>query len=191
MTSLSSSIRARLPVQKDMFLVFGVVLFAVFGWSIRGFFYKLPAFSLYFGLDANLAILCYMMAFALLESLLVTSALVAIAAILPFGWLRSGFAYKGFLIILVATVAMILFEGWYKADFFKDILAGQTYPIPPFILGVAGSVLGLGTLLWLFHWQPRLQRYALDIVERMSLFAYIYVPLGVVGLAVVLVRDLL
>jgi hypothetical protein len=45
-------------------------------------------------------------------------------------------------------------------------------------------------LLWLFHWKPRLQRYALDVVERMSLFMYIYVPLGIIGLLVVLARNL-
>jgi len=190
MTSLSQSIQTRLPARRDAFLVFGVVLFAVFGWSIRGFFYKLPAFSLYFGLGANLAILSYMMAFALFESVVVTGALVLIGALLPSGWLRSGFAYKGFLIVLVTTVAMILFEGWYRADFLKDLLAGQTYPVPPFIWGAVGSVLVLALLLRLFRWKPRLQQYALDMVERLSLFTYIYVPLGIIGLVVVIVRNL-
>jgi hypothetical protein len=173
-----------------MLLVFGAVIFAVYGWSIRGFFYKLPSFMLYFGLGANLAILCYMLAFALLESLLVTSLLVLVSVILPSRWLKAGFAYKAFLVILVATIAMILFEGYYRAAFLKDILAGQTYPFPPFILGMAGSILALAALLWLFHWKPRLQAYALDVAERMSLFTYIYVPLGIIGLVVVLARNL-
>jgi hypothetical protein len=191
MNFLTDIIQARLPARRDILLVFGVVLFVVFGWSIRGFFYKLPAFSLYFGVGANLAILSYMMAFALLESVLVTGLLVLLSALLPAGWLKSGFAYKGFLIILVSTIAMILFQGYYSSNFLKDILAGQTYPFPPFLRGAIGSVLALAALLWLFHWKPQLQRYVLDVVERLSLFTYIYVPLGIIGLLVVLVRNIL
>ena len=140
---LPDTIRTRLPSGHEILLVFGVVAFAVFGWSIRGFLYKLPAFTLYFGAGANLAVLAYMMAFALLESVLVVGFLVALSAILPSGWLRSGFAYKAFLIVVVATAAMILFEGYYQASFFKDILAGQTYMFPPFVSGAAGAALVL------------------------------------------------
>lgn len=190
MNSLLHSFRARLPARREVLLVFGVVLFAVFGWSIRGFLYKLPSFSLYFGLGANLAVLCYMMAFALIESLIVTAALVILAALLPSGWLRRGFAYKGFLIVLVATVATILFEGYYRAGFLKDILAGYTYMFPPFIAGLIGSILVLGLLLWLFRRYQRLQRYAVYTLEQISLFTYIYVPLGLIGIIVVLVRNL-
>jgi hypothetical protein len=171
-------------------LVFGLVLFAVFGWSIRGFLFKLPAFALYFGVGADLAVLAYMMAFALIESLIVTAVLVALAALLPAGWLRAGFAYKGFLIVLVATAAIILFEGYYRADFLKDILAGYSYMFPPFIAGLLGSILALGVLLWLFRRYKRLQRYAVYALEQISLFTYIYVPLGLIGLVVVLVRNL-
>ncbi len=190
MKSLRHLIEVRLPVRRDVLLVFGVVLFAVFGWSIRGFLYKLPAFSLYFGLGANLAVLSYMLAFALLESLVVTAVLILAASLLPSGWLRAGFAYKSFLIILVATIAIILFEAYYRSDFLKDIMAGYTYMFPPFIAGLLGSLLVLTGLLWLFHRYQRLQGYVIYAVEQISLFTYIYVPLGLVGLVVVMVRNL-
>ncbi len=190
MKSLLHLTTTRLPTRRDVLLVFGVVLFSVFGWSIRGFLYKLPAFTLYFGLGANLAVLCYMFAFALVESLLVTAVLVLLGTLLPSGWLKSGFAYKGFLIVLVASAAVILFENYYRADFLKDMLAGYTYMFPPFIVGLMGSVLLLAALMWLFHRYQRLQRYALYAVEQISLFTYIYVPLGLIGVVVVLVRNL-
>ncbi len=190
MKSLLHLFEARLPVRRDVLLVFGVVLFAVFGWSIRGFLYKLPAFSLYFGLGANLAVLSYMLAFALLESLIVTAVLTLAASLLPSGWLKAGFAYKSFLIILVSTIAIILFEAYYRSDFLKDILAGYTYMFPPFLVGLFGSVLALTGLLWLFHRYQRLQRYAIYAVEQISLFTYIYVPLGLIGLVVVMLRNL-
>jgi hypothetical protein len=188
-TSLIDRLRARFPSRRETVQVLGVVLFVVFGWAIRGFLFKIPSFTLYFGLGANLAILSYMLAFALLESIIVTGSLVLLSVLLPARWLRDGFDYKGFIIVLVAAVSMILFENYYKADFFKDILAGATYPFPPFIWGTIGAVLLLAALLWLAHAQPQFRKYALFVVEQLSLFTYIYVPLGLIGLAVVLIRN--
>ncbi len=190
-TPLAHLIRSRLPAANDVLKVFGVVLFAVFGWSIRGFLFKIPSFALYFGLGTNLAIVCYMFAFALFESVLVTGGLVVLAGLLPARFLKDGFAYKGFLIVLVATIAMIAFEGYYKVDYFKDIMNGNDSSIPPFVVGLVVSIASLFGLLWLFRVQPRLQRYALYVMEQFSLFMYIYVPLGVIGLIVVIVRNLL
>ncbi len=191
MNPLFHAIGTRLPARNDILHVFGVVLFAVFGWSIRGFLYKIPAFTLYFGISTNLAILSYMLSFALLESVLVMVALLAVAAILPAQALRRGFAYKGFLVILVATLAMILFEGYFQIGYFKDMMAGMYYMVQPFVIGLASCVLALIGLLWFFHARPAYQKYLLYATEQLSVFTYIYVPLGLIGLAVVIVRNLL
>ena len=186
--SLSRSIKFRLPDRPEMVQVFGAVLFAVFGWSIRGFFYKIPAFALYFGLATNLAVLSYMLAFALIESLLVAGLLTALALFVrP---LREGFAYKGFLIVLVASIAMIVFESYYRFGFAKDILAGNYSSIPPFAIGLIATMLVLSGALWLFRVNARLQKIARAVAEQFSLFTYIYVPLGLIGLVVVIVRNL-
>lgn len=189
-TSLTRAMGKRLPARRDALQVFGVVLFAVFGWSIRGFLYKVPSFTLYFGLTSNLAILCYMFAFALLESALVMGFLLVVSAALPSRWFKDGFAYKGFVVILVTTIASILFEGWYRIDFFKDLMAGDTSSIPPFAMGVVLSAILLAALLWIFRVWPRLQTIARFVMEQLSIFTYVYVPLGLLGLVVVLIRNL-
>jgi hypothetical protein len=188
--SFSASLRQRLPVRSDVLQVFSIVLFAVFGWSIRGFLYKIPAFTLYFGLSSNLAIFCYMLGFALLESALVMGILLALSVLLPSGFLREGFAYKSFLLILVGTIAAVVFEGWYRINFFKDIMAGNDYAIPPFVVGVVATIVLLFALLWVFRLWPPLQQYARAVMEQFSIFTYIYVPLGLIGLLVVLLRNL-
>ena len=190
LTSPLHSMRLRLPARNEILQVFGVVIFAVFGWSIRGFLYKIPAFTLYFGLGSNLAILCYMFAFALLESLLVTGALLLAAVVLPARALTKGFAYKGFVVILVTSIAMILFEGYFRVDFFKQIMAGDDSSIPPFAIGLTASVLAVIALFWLVRIQPFLQKAVLYVMEQLSVFTYIYVPLGLIGAVVVLIRNL-
>ncbi len=187
--SLFRVIQSRLPERRDALQVFGVVLFAVFGWSIRGFLYKIPSFTLYFGLSTNLAVLCYMLSFALLESLVIIGCLLALAALLPARVLKEGFAYKGFLIVLVAALAMIVFEFWYRVDFFKDMMNGQYYMVAPFVMGSVSSIIVLAGLLWLFHVRPRWQKYLVYAAEQLGIFTYIYVPLGLIGFLVVLVRN--
>ncbi len=190
LNSVSKWIVGRIPARRELVKVFNVVLFCVFGWSIRGFLYKIPAFTLYFGLKNNLAILCYMLAFALLESLLVTGALMMISLLLPSRFLKEGFAYKGFLTILVTSIALILFQGYYHIDFFKDMVADNYSSVLPFGVGLVVCAAVLFTLFWIFHRWPRFQKYLLSLVEQFSVFAYIYVPLGLIGLMVVIIRNL-
>lgn len=188
--NLSPSLRSRLPSRREALQVFGVVLFAVFGWSIRGFFYKVPSFMLYFGLTADFAILSYMLAFALLESALVMAFLLLLSVLLPRRVFRDGFAYKAFIVILVTAAAAITFESWYRVAFFKDLMAGMTYMLTPFLVGIVASILLLVVLFWLFHaWLP-LRKYVSILMDQLSIFTYIYVPLGLLGLVVVLIRNL-
>ncbi|MGZ6316444.1 MAG: hypothetical protein ACXWNQ_04225 [Anaerolineales bacterium] len=183
-------ITSRLPERNELREVFNVVLFLVFGWSIRGFLFKMPALTLYFGLKNNLAVLCYMLAFALVETLIVTSVLVLISMLLPARVLRRGFAYKGFLTILVASVALILFQGYSQVNFLKDMLADNYSSVPPLVMGVVGAAAVLVVLLWIFQRWPRFQKYLLTLVEQFGVFTYIYVPLGLIGLMVVIIRNL-
>jgi hypothetical protein len=187
---VSKWIANRIPARRELREVFNVVLFCVFGWSIRGFLFKMPAFALYFGVKNNLAILCYMFAFALVETLLVTGVLVAISVVLPARFLKEGFAYKGFLTVLVTSAALILFQGYYRINFFKDIIAADYSSIPPFVAGLIVSIAALIGLVWIFHRSPRFQKYLLSVVEQFGVFTYIYVPLGLLGLMVVIIRNL-
>lgn len=189
--SLLNWIQAHAPGRRETLGVFSVVAFAVFSWTVRGFLFKIPAFTLYFGLSSDLAILCYMFAFALLESLLITSVLVIVATLLPASFLREGFAYKGFVIVLVATTAMILFELNFKIEAFKAIMSGDYSSVPPFVIGLIVTGLAMYGLLRLARASRRMQGAAAFLTDQISLFSYIYVPLGVIGVAVVLVRNLL
>jgi hypothetical protein len=183
-------LRRKLPGRAEVLSVFNVLIFVVFGWSIRGFLYEIPSFLLYLNLGDMTAVVFYMMAFAFLECVLLTAGLVLVSLILPSTWLRTGFAYKGFLIILVATTGFILFQGYYKVGFFQNLINNDYSPFRPVLIGtVLGFVLLVG-LFWLFHNRPRLQKYLSGFIDQFSVFSYIYVPLGVIGILVVFVRNI-
>lgn len=162
--------------------VFGTVVFFVHSWSVRGFLFQLPSFLYYSRPGEILSIFCYMMAFALLESTLVTGGLILLSIILPMKWFRQGFVYKSFLTTVVASVAITLLQGYTERTFppFDVIYRG---------MGISSAI--LISLILAFHNIKFLQRGAEFIMDKLSIMAYIYVPLGIISLIVVIYRNLL
>ena len=123
-----------------------------------------------------------MMASALLESLLITGALMLLGMLVPASWLREDFAYKSFMILVVLTGASI---------YLQRVLRGS-WPSPQVvIISWAAPLIGLALLLVVGHFLPRFKRILLDIQDRLSIMLYIYVPLGILSLLVVVFDFLL
>lgn len=122
-----------------------------------------------------------MMAFAFLESLLVVGVLVVLSAILPSKWLRDGFAFKGFIVIVMATIAAIILQ---------RTLQGE-YPALPVL-----TLIWFTPLVWavvftiLAQRRPRFQSILLDIAERISIMLFLYIPISLISLIVVTIRNL-
>jgi hypothetical protein len=171
----------KLPLWSEIQVVSGLLVFAVFSWSIRGFLYKLSAFLLYYNLRDIFGIFSYMMGIALLESAIIMLALLFLAAILPKGWFREGFNYKASLLTLVVGGAML---------YLQSIL---TFRLPSVRTLIVFLVISFAAWLVLNFLTIKVKRFrvALDfILDRLSVFLYLYVPLGIIGLGVVVVRNL-
>lgn len=175
-------IRTRFPHRSEIIAVLGVAVFVCHSWSVLGFLNKLSSFILYFTVAEIANIFAFMMAFALLESLALTGLLVLLSIILPSGWLRDGFALKGFTIIVVATVTSILFQK----------LLGDDYPSTLMLL--VSSIVPLllvAALIALVSARPRLQNVLLNVQDRILVMLFVYVPIGLISLIAVMYRALL
>jgi len=172
----------RLPARQDVITVLSVVVFVVFSWSIRGFLFIFPSRVMYLGAWDILSVFMYMMAFALVESLLILAVLVAVSAVLPKKWLRQGFPYKGLLVTIVGAAAAV----WYQGNL------GNTLP-PGGTLLSWGAVLAilLLSLIIISHSFSRLGQVLTALAERFTIFNYVYLPLGFLGVLVVLLRNIL
>jgi hypothetical protein len=175
-------ISRRFPARSEIIPVFGAAVFACFSWIILSFINKLSSFILYFNLGEILAIFAYMMAFALLESLAFTVLVVLISGLLPFGWLREGFAFKGFIITVVAAATAILFQHALRDDFPSNLML-LTYSVIPLLLITAA--------IFLIRSMPRVQNILLNIADRLSILLFLYLPIGILSLVVVVYRNLL
>ena len=165
-----------------MIAVLAVAVFVCFSWTIIGFFNKLSSFILYFTPGEIANIFAFMMAFALLESLAAAGLLILLSAVLPSSWLKEGFAFKGFVILLVATITAVLFQKALR-DYFPSLQTLLTYSLIPLLV--------MALPVWFLHSQPRLQKILLAVQDRILIMLFIYVPIGVIGLLVVVARDLL
>lgn len=123
-----------------------------------------------------------MMAFAFLESLLVTGLLAVLSAILPPKWLQDGFGYKGFICMVMATIAAIILQ---------RTLKGELPPVQILLLIGFASLVWTVVIIMLAERTPRVQNVLIDVADRLSIMLFLYVPIGLVSLIVVTLRNLL
>ncbi len=172
--------KRRLPARNETLLVLSLAAFLVFSWSLRTLFYQAPAFILSYNLWEILSIAAYMLAFALLETLLATLFTVVLAVILPAVLFRDGFACKASFALLAAAAISIHLQ---------FVMTNQ--PKTSFLL----LELGRGFALWLVpvlltRYVGFLRKIVLDVLDRLTIFSYLYLPLGIISLLVVIVRLL-
>ncbi|MGZ9236050.1 MAG: hypothetical protein ACXW4E_11045, partial [Anaerolineales bacterium] len=139
------------------------------------------SFLLYFRLAEISVVFAYMMAFALLESLIVTAGLTLAAIILPSKWLGDGFAYKGFIFVAVGSSAAYVLQKNLRYEFPSTQML-----ILHLVIALTSSALFIAAS---HVWAP-LQKVLLDIQDRISIMLYVYVPIGLVSLVVVAFRNL-
>ena len=122
-----------------------------------------------------------MMAFAFLESLLITGILVLLSAILPSNWLRNGFAFKGFIVIVMASASAILLQ---------RTMQGTMPALPVLTLIWFTPLVWTAILIVLAQRKPRVQSILLEIAERISIMLFLYIPIGLSCLIAITVGNL-
>jgi hypothetical protein len=174
-------VKNRFSHRNEIIAVLGISVFVCHSWSVWRFLHELPSFLLYFRLAEISVVFAYMMAFAFLESLLIAVGLVLVGAILPSKWLRDGFAYKGFIFVVVGSIAAFILQKNLRYEFpsTQMLMLNLVIPLTLIAVFIAASHM----------WDP-LQKVLLDIQDRISIMLYVYVPLGIVSILVVVFRNL-
>jgi len=123
-----------------------------------------------------------MMAFAFLESLLVTGVLVLLSAMLPSNWLRDGFIYKGLIIVGMMSLASIILQRTMQGDLPTLAVLTLIWFTP---------LVWASVFIILAQRSPRVQSILREIAERMSIMLFLYLPIGFLSLMVIVFRILL
>jgi len=168
----------RLPPFSDVLSVYAVIASMLFAWSTLLSIWYLPSWLHFMGIGDLIGVFSYVMASSFVESLFVLFFLLLFSMIPPQKYFRDHFAVYGasaaFCVIGLLMLRLIL------ANFF-------TISIPRFreILIFAPIAISL-----LSVFAPPLRRAWLWFSDRLVVFLYILVPLSVLSLFVILVRNI-
>ena len=148
------------------------------------FFQKMPGWQPFLDTWAILSILAYALAFALLESLIVLGLVVALAAILPARTLRTRFVGLGSTLVLAITFWTVIFQ-----LIFEPVIV--YWSRAEFALWFGLALVSILLTVLLVHRSERAQQLISSLADRLTVFVYLYVPLGLLGLAAVVTRNIL
>jgi len=175
-------ISSRFPTQKEIAPVYAVIVLVIYGWTILKFNYNLPGWLYFLNLGEIMSVFAYSMVTNLLESLFVLLGVIAAGILLPKKWFREAFIARG-----VSLSILVLGLMMYIADQFKT---KEYYPAEIIRWSPAVLVL-IGPVVYLLG---RLQftRKAIEFfADRALIFLYISIPVSVLSLLAVLIRNIL
>lgn len=162
--------------------MFAAIAFPVFIWSITNVLHELPAWVLRLTIWDLMGMFAYTQMFALFETLLVLTALLLMAAILPGRIFRDRFVSVGTILIVISSLWAI---AYHRSGIDPSELGARE-------LAAAGlAYVASVVLAWaVVNRFDRLRIAIRTVVDRVSVLALLYAGIGVAGLLVVLIRNL-
>lgn len=171
----------KIPKLAQIAPVYAVAVAMIYPWSISRFFWRLPSWLYYSSAGEIAVIFAYMMVVNLIESALVLLAPVFLSVVLPKKWFFDSFVTKGALLLSLSLGYVMYFDNQlnYQVPFPLELVY-QT----PIIVAV------IFALVFLLDWLGFLRKILLDLSDRLIVFLYISIPVSLISLLVVLVRNI-
>lgn len=174
------SIKERLPAIQQFKSTWAVIIFLVFSWGIYRFLYQLPSWIKYLSLSDCIGILSYALAFALLESCFVMVVLVIFTFLMPMMVSRDKFVAQSSAMLFWISLCALIIHKHFKI--FE--------PLPlKWLIGFC-LVISMVIVSVLVKRLKALENILLIFADRAVIFLYIYVPLGLLGMIIVILRNI-
>ena len=173
------SLRKKLPPLHDISSFYGTIVFFVYGWTSLAFFWKVPSWIYFLKLGEILVIFAYSLASTLLEAALILLVFLLASLVLPSNWLRNQFVVRSSIIFIALTFWVALF------DLSTLIELPSKRDIFSFAIGFPLTA-GLGVLL--ADRMPLIRRLMMFVSDQLIIFLYIWLPLSLIGILIVLLR---
>lgn len=174
--------RRRLPALQEILPVYVVITTAVFSWSIVALIWKLPSWMLFLDAGEILSIFSYTFSVNLLESLLWLVVLLVAAILLPPAALRDQFAVRGAIVSLFVLISLALYINRY-AEWGQKLLDYSS-------VWIVGTLLVSILMAFLSSRIATLGSGVLRLADRLTIFLFLYIPLAIISLIVVLIRNM-
>jgi len=175
---------SKLPTRLEIVPVYSIILFITFTWTLYVMFWTLPSWMGDMNLWRILDLAAYILSFTLFESVFILLGMLLLALILPARFFRDQFVAQG------SVLALFLGLGAYLAQpHLGDLRLVRNLHlavIPLMFLG--GMILFLSLLSFVFKRAEKMDNIITTFAERMTVFSYIYLPLGMISLVISILK---
>ena len=174
-------VASRFPSLKQVAPVYSVIVVAIYGFSIIRFFWRVPSLINYSTIGQVGVIFSYMVVVNLIESLMIMCAPIALSMMLPGKWFFEQFVAKG-----VLLVSMVLgYFGYISSHInteedFPYSLVKWSPLVFIFILVLVFLLARIKFLTKVLEW----------VAEQLEVFLTLSLPISMIALVVVLVRNI-
>jgi len=128
----------------------------------------------------------YVLSFALIESLVVLLAPLICSLVFPARFFKEKFVSQGSVVVFMLSTAAVLIQRKIGLIYKWELVEIIVYP--------SALLVALLVFIVVFNYvlerMEILQSMIIKLAERMTVFLYIYIPLGLLGSVVVLLRNI-
>ncbi len=175
-------LRNRFPSRAETFQVFTACAVPVFVWAIIAYLDAVPGFILRLSIWDIVGTVSYVLAFALLESILYLLPFVILAFILPGRLVREHFGPLGSVLALI-TAAWAMHLN-YDRLYFNTLSEDQIRT------GLVLYLLSIVVAIVLIIRIKPLERLVRAIMDRATILAYVYVAFALASILIILIRNI-
>lgn len=170
------------PSRADLGASFAIIAFPLHVWTVINILQIVPAWLLRLSVWELAGAVSYALAAVLIESTLLWAALVGLGVFLPRKWLTDKFvALSGILAWVVCAWAAL-------AQFFFDKLLQWGAEI--LLLGLLAVAVSFALAYKCVVRSKRVENWVKQLAQRLSVLVFAYVVFDLLGLAVILFRNL-
>ena len=171
----------RLPSLQENIRVYAVIAAFLYSWTILWLFWELPSWLNFLTVGEIVPIFAYGLATDFLESLLALAGLNLLCLLLPRRWLRETFVPRGFLLVALGLSYLMMITYWLGKE--------AVYPAGLEYWSLLILVLLLPFSLYAGR-VPFIRNLTESVADRLTVFLYLLVPLSVISLLYVILRNL-
>jgi|SRR5215208_6302628 len=175
------ALRKKLPPFHETWRLYATIVFLVYGWTSLAFFWKVPSWLYFLDSGEIVSILAYALSSTVFESVIILLLFVLASLVLPASWLRNKFVIRGSIVFYSLTfwVVFLTLSSLLQLPTTNDLLT--------FAMGFPLTA-GLGMIL--VDKIPLVYRFMDYLSKQLTIFLYLWLPLSVVGILILIVRNI-
>jgi hypothetical protein len=176
------SITNKIPKFEEIAPVYAVIVMMIYPWTLTRFFWKLSSWILFASVGDLAALFAYMVVVNFVESILVLLVPLAMSVVLPRKWFYDRFKTR--------SIALVLFGLGFLMYLDRNLHADAPFPLI-LVRWIPMAAVAILVLVFLVDQVGFLRRVLDELANRLTVFLYISIPVSVIALLVVLIRNII